>query len=380
MKVAYIYPEELPSMKARTISVINTFVELSKLCDTTLFTSSESANLKTIKDHYNFDNQVKIKFIYKKFLGLKSNKFFNRNLLKEMTKEKIDVYYVRHLKTAEFLIKHKPENQKIIFECHEIFYKNMQKDSPNNDKKIAILKNMEEFIYQNCDGLTFVNKTLQIYFNETFKNIQSNQAIAYNGMNFGDKYIKKDFTDLNKIYYIGNFFKSKGIEDAIKTIPHLDHISLQIVGGDSDQRINELENLIQKLNIEDKINFLGFKKTKEVKNILQNNAKITIIPNTKALRNKFSMPIKLYEYMATSNIVIAANMETIQEIIIDGENGFLFESGNLESLKDTIQKVISLPNETLQKIAKNAYETSKEFTWEKRAQNILSFAKDVLSS
>lgn len=379
MKLAYIYPEEIPSKKARTISVINTFSELSQICDTTLFTSAESGNIETIQEYYDLKNKLKIYFIKKKILNIKSNKFFNKNLYKEGMKEKIDIYYARHLKAAQFLIKHKQKNQKIIFECHEIFYQTMQSEDSNNSKKIAKLKRLEEFVYENCDGLVFINKTLQTYFNKTFKNIQANQVVIYNGMKFDDDYVKKDFTNLNQIYYVGNFFKWKGIEDAIKIMPSLQNISLQIVGGDSEKRITEIEHLIQKLNIQDKVHLLGFHKTDNIKHILQNDAKITIIPNTKSIQNIFSMPIKLYEYMATSNIIIAADMETIKEVITDNENGFLFESGNIESLRATILKVISLPNETLQTVARNAYTSSKEYTWGKRAQSIMYFSLKTMN-
>jgi hypothetical protein len=45
MKIAYIYPEKLPSKKARTISVINTSCELSKIVDTTLIYETSGKNI-----------------------------------------------------------------------------------------------------------------------------------------------------------------------------------------------------------------------------------------------------------------------------------------------------------------------------------------------
>ncbi|MGD8910520.1 MAG: glycosyltransferase, partial [Chromatiales bacterium] len=159
----------------------------------------------------------------------------------------------------------------------------------------------------------------------------------------------------------------------------VNNISLEIVGGESKERVEELKHLISDLKVENRVIFHGFQATDRVKEILQNKAKITIIPNTKSVQNMFSMPIKLYEYMATSNIVIAADMDTIKEIIVDGENGFLFESGNVESLKVTLEKVLLLSNEKLQEISKKAYEASKEFSWEKRAHKIVGFCSEVLN-
>jgi len=376
--VAYVYPEELPSKKARAISVVNSAYEVSKQTECTLFIDSNS-NIDGLNNVYNLvDNDLDIKSVSKKLLWFKSNKFFNKNLLKELKKDKYDILYVRHLKAAKYLIEHKQKKQKVIFESHEIFYQTLEEESPDQLHKINKLKVLEEYVYKNCDGLVFVNKTLQHYMNKTFKDIQSKQTIIYNGMNFDDQYLKKDFINLDEIYYIGNFFYWKGLQEAIKVIPKLNGFRLEVIGGDSKARTNELKQFSQDLNIEEKIVFQGFKSSTEVKSTLQNEAKLTIIPNIKSIQNRFSMPIKLFEYMATSNIVIAADMETIKEIVIDGENGFLFKSGDLESLKTTIQRVLSLSNEELQQVAKNAYETSKDYTWAKRGEKIVEFAKGLI--
>lgn len=79
----------------------------------------------------------------------------------------------------------------------------------------------------------------------------------------------------------------------------------------------------------------------------------------------------------TSNIVLSSNIPTVQEIITHGKNGFLFESGNEESFQKSINEILSLKNDELQNIAKNAYKTSREFTWKKRAKNIDDFLRQL---
>lgn len=366
MKIAYIYPEHLPSTNARSISVINSAYEISKLCQCTLFITNEQNIPNTdIYNNYNIlNNNLTIKKISKKFLFLKSNKFFNRNLLRETKNSNYDIFYVRHLKLAQFLIEHKQENQKVIFECHEIFYKANSK-----------IKSDEAFVYENVSGLVFINETLKRHFCKEFNLSNIPQKVIHNGTSFNFEYKYKDFNNINELFYIGNFYTWKGLEFLIQTMNHLRMLKLNIIGTGNELEV--LQKLREELNLTKHINFLGFKNTHDVKDILL-NSKLTIIPNIPSRYSNFSSPIKLYEYMSTSNIVIAADMETIKEVIIDGKNGFLFESGSLKSLKGTIQKVISLPNETLQKIAKNAYNTSKEFTWERRAQSIVSFAKELM--
>jgi len=364
MNLLYIYPEELPSQAARSVSVVNTADELSKLCTVYLAIPLEhSLSDSEIFKFYNLkDTKIKVLRFKKSFLGLTSNKFFNKKLSKYILKSNIDIVYVRHLKTAAYLLDNN-KNTKLIFECHEIF-------SKDNIK----LANKEKDIYRLSSGLVFINKTLEKEIDNHFE-LSPNRKVIHNGTGFTLEYKEKEFENIKDIHYIGNFYKWKGVEFLITSMKYFKNLNLRIIGkGKEKEELDLLVNLLGLKNIE----FLGFKKTEEVLETLK-QSQLTVIPNIPSKYSKYSSPIKLYEYMGTSNIVIAADMDTIKEVVIDGYNGFLFKSGDLESFKKTLQRVISLSNGELQAIAYNAYETSKTFTWEKRAKSIVEFSKDLLT-
>ena len=357
IKIAYIYPEILPSTKARAISAVNTANELAKISDCTLFIDSDSTD--DMLRYYSIGNsELNIKKINKQFLFFKSNKIFNFNLLKELKKDNFDFIYARHLKVAKFLIE---QEFNVIFECHEIFYKSNIKT-----------KSIEEFVYSNVKGLVFINKTLKKEFNNHFKIKNIPKKAIHNGCGFEVDFIEKDFSTLNNIYYIGSLYPWKGVNFLIKAISNT-NIKLKIVGNDEGKE--ELENYIKKYGVTN-IEFLGYQPQETIKVILS-TAKLTVIPNTSSVFSNFSSPIKLYEYLMTSNIVLSSNIPTVQEIITHGKNGFLFESGNEESFQKSINEILSLKNDELQNIAKNAYKTSREFTWKKRAKNIDDFLRQL---
>ncbi|WP_024787438.1 MULTISPECIES: glycosyltransferase family 4 protein [unclassified Lebetimonas] len=347
MKIAYVYPEKLPSKKARAISVVNTACELSKIVDTTLIYEKSENN---VLDFYELSCNLKLKELPRKFI-IRSNKIFNLNLKKEI--KKYDYFYVRHLKTAEFLIKN---GANVIFECHEIFqFKN---------KKIG---EIEKFVYENTLGLTFINKSLKKEINNSF-NVSNLQKVIHNGCDFFE-YKKKDFTSIKEIFYIGSLQKWKGV-DFLVDVLNKKNIVLKMIGDGNRKKelLNKAAN-----NIE----FLGFKKPEEIKHILLNEVKLAVIPNISSHYNKFSTPIKLYEYLMTSNIVLASDFEPIKEIIKDGVNGFLFKAGDKKDFLNKLNYILSLPKEKLEKISKNAYETGKQFTWENRAKQIVDFIKEI---
>ena len=352
MKIAYLYPEKLPDKKARTISVINTSCELSKIVDTTLLYEKSGNN---ILKFYNLKCDLKLIPISRKFV-IRSNKIFNFNLKKYFNR--FDFFYVRHLKTAEFLIKN---NQNVVFECHEIF-------SLQNKK----IKYMEQFVYENVKGLTFINRTLQKEINNNFNIFEVPQKVIHNGCGFELEYIKKDFTKIEEIYYIGSFQPWKGVEFLVENMKHFSNLKLNIIG---DGEKTKILDIINKYNLKN-INFLGYKTQKEIQNILK-QSKLTVIPNIPSVFTNFSTPIKLYEYMMSSNIVLSTDMPTIKEIIEDNENGFLFKSGDNKSFIEKLNYILSLSPKKLEEITKNGYESVKDFTWKNRAKQIVSFIKEL---
>jgi len=347
MKIAYIYPEKLPAKNARSISVVNTVHYLSNHINTTLIYEKSKENFKNFYN-VNFSN-LNIIPLKRNFVFLRSNKIFNFNLSKYLND--FDIFYVRHLKTAEFLLRKK---KNVIYEVHEIF-------SINNPK----VKNIEKYVLENAN-LICINKTLCNEIEKYF-NIKK-YKIIHNGTNFAKNYIKKDFSKIEEAYYIGNFYEWKGVDFLIEAFNEI-NLNLKIIGD--GKRKDILKNMANK-----NINFLGFKPQKEIELILQ-KAKLTFIPNVESKYTNFTAPLKLYEYLATSNIVLASDLPTIQEIITDGVNGFLFKRGDKKDFIKKLNYILNLSPKKLEEISKNAYETSKKFTWDNRAKQIIEFIKEI---
>ena len=81
---------------------------------------------------------------------------------------------------------------------------------------------------------------------------------------------------------------------------------------------------------------------------LVNLADIFILPNSaKDRMSLFTSPIKLFEYMASKRPIVASRMPSIEEILKDNSNAFLFDPDNAEDLADKLELVIS--NEKLRK-------------------------------
>ena len=228
-------------------------------------------------------------------------------------------------------------------------------------------------VYSNVDGLVFSNAQVQQYCNKFFKNISKYQAVIYNGSNTSQSMPSKNFSHIDGVYYIGSLLEWKGIDGLIEVFSTIPHIKLYIIGG--GKRLNALMLLCKNKGF-DNIIFLDFKSQKEVSAILSNESRICIIPNSISVQNKYSIPIKLFEYISSANVVIAPDMATISEI--DPKGGFIkfFKYGELASMKEVVNATISASEDTLYKSSLLGYNISKKFTWHKKAENIVIFLSD----
>ena len=85
------------------------------------------------------------------------------------------------------------------------------------------------------------------------------------------------------------------------------------------------------------------------------------------------------ESMLSENVVIGASCAGTAEIIKDGVNGYLYESGNVYDLSEKLYNVITHWSEQ-QKIIKNAKEYAKlNFNIENYAEKICEIYFDILS-
>lgn len=79
--------------------------------------------------------------------------------------------------------------------------------------------------------------------------------------------------------------------------------------------------------------------------------------------------------------VIGANIGGIPEIIEEGKTGFLFESGDVNSLVNAIEQSLTLGEDDYQELKKLARDFAKEhFDSERYKEKLIGFYKEVIES
>lgn len=149
--------------------------------------------------------------------------------------------------------------------------------------------------------------------------------------------------DANRILFVGRLTTEKHIDVLLKAVALLDpalDVHVDLVGG-GDQRKN-LETLAHSLGLDARVTFHGHAPENELR-ALYSRASVFAIASIAELQSIATM-----EAMASGLPVVAANAVALPHLVHDGENGYLFEPGNVEEMAARLTDVLTAtPEERL---------------------------------
>ncbi len=156
------------------------------------------------------------------------------------------------------------------------------------------------------------------------------------------------------ILYIGRLDKEKKVNILIEALQYLKRTqTFQVIIEGKGQQMENLEDLVQKLGLQDKVSFIGYTEEKEL-STLYSLATVFVMPSTAELQSLVTM-----EAMALGLPVIGARAGALPYLIKPDENGFLFEPDNPVDLAQKLQRILENPD--LQKsMSRKSLELIKE--------------------
>ncbi|MSM40128.1 MAG: glycosyltransferase [Geobacter sp.] len=174
------------------------------------------------------------------------------------------------------------------------------------------------------------------------------------------------------VVYAGHLYAYKGVDDLLRTAVLFPEVTFLIVGGFADD-VARNRSIAETLGLSN-IVFTGFVSPSAVPEYLvaSDICVYTLKPN--APIRDFTSPIKLFEYLASGNPTIAANVPGVRDIIRHEESGLLYPPGDDNSLSLAIYRLLS-DCELSSRIAHAGIEVAAAHSWSRRAQYVLEILK-----
>jgi len=173
--------------------------------------------------------------------------------------------------------------------------------------------------------------------------------------------LERDWTS-PRLLSAGRLVHQKGLDLAMHALGGLKELNWEWqIAGDGPQ-ILTLQSMAKELGIDDRVHFLGWQSREQLMNCY-GQANIFLFPS----RHE-GMPNALLEAMASGLPVIASCIAGNEELVADGETGYLVPSEDVKSLQAALKKLLRDADlrEQMGKASRQNVETN--YSWESTAQ------------
>ena len=174
------------------------------------------------------------------------------------------------------------------------------------------------------------------------------------------------------LIFVGRVDNEKRLDILIQAFQQLKRSDIQLAIAGIGAARKDLEKLVNDLNIEDKIHFLGFVQEEDLPALL-NSADIFTMPSEAEL-----LSIATLEAMSCGLPIVAAQAGALPELVTNGVNGYLFKAGDNTDAAIAISTLVNHP-ERWERMGQASAEKAQHHNLEYVVQRYEKLYESVLS-
>jgi glycosyltransferase involved in cell wall biosynthesis len=204
------------------------------------------------------------------------------------------------------------------------------------------------------------------FFHQLFPEFRERTFLAFSGI--PEKYLSlperiQVSREKKRIITVTNLIKRKQVDQVLKALSSLPAATEweYIIVGKGDQE-GQLKRLAGDLDLTGQVLFRGELERDAVIRELR-EADVFILPS-----HHETFGLVYLEAMASGCLTIGSLHEGIDGIIRDGENGFLCDAANEASIRDTLFRAVTLPEEEYRRMVRNSLCTVQDFSSDRQAR------------
>ena len=234
------------------------------------------------------------------------------------------------------------------------------------------LEKMEIEAAMLCDHVVTLNQSLKSWL--ISKGVdESKISIVPNSVHLrNEDYIHSQTNDVYTFGFAGSITAYEGLDDLVEAIRLLKNkgvpIKLRVAG--SGTYFSTLKKLVTDYKLEKQIKLLGRIPNSAIEEFYKTVDAI-VIPRKDYKVTRLVTPLKLVEAMNYGKPVVCSNLPALKEVVSDGIDGLLFQSGSAADLALTLEDLMARPDKGLS-LARAAHEKiANDFNWQKSAKEYL---------
>jgi glycosyltransferase involved in cell wall biosynthesis len=172
------------------------------------------------------------------------------------------------------------------------------------------------------------------------------------------------------VAYAGHLYPWKGVDILIRALGRLPHVDAVIIGGHpGESDLPRVQALAEAHALGARVTFTGLVPPADVAAHLA-RARVLVLPNTATgLSERYTSPLKLFEYLAAGRAIVASDLPAIREIVQHGEHAWLVAPGDEGALAAAIDHLVSHPDLGA-RLAERAFAHAADYSWDRRAARL----------
>jgi len=323
------------------------------------------------------------------------NPFFYYNLKKIIKNYSIDFLHIHDLPLAGtgYAFRKKVKNS-LILDLHENYPEALKTWFSWKKNKLIRLKNSiffnpynwsikEEKYCRKYDKIICVVEEMKEKLINNF-NIEEEKLVVIS--NYEKKSFAESFDleiaqnildkDLFSITYIGGFGPHRGLDTVIKGMPlilkQVPNSKLYLIGKGSIDVEEKLKDLVRENELENAVEFVGFRPFNEVSSIMK-KSNLNIIPHKANEHTNNTIPHKLFQIMMSKSLLLVSSCKPLKRIVEKHDAGLVFKA---DDSNDFALKVINAYGnyQELKYKTKNAYSAvmEKGENWDEESLKLIN--------
>ena len=248
----------------------------------------------------------------------------------------------------------------------------------------GLARHLENRAYRQCDLLVCISHKLRDTIVDLCEVPGEKIVVIPNGVDtdFFDpsRYQpKRPFSGFT-VGFVGNLYAWAGLDLLFDAVAELQQAGIGIhvvVVGDGFMR-QRLEDQVRKLGLDQSVLFTGRLPRPDVPPYIA-GFDVGYSGQVKLqLGEMYHSPLKIYEYMSMAKPVVASAFDDARRVITDGSNGFLFEPGDKDSLKEALRRSWEAASELDQMGRRARTHVIAHHSWTMRVQMLLTEVERLL--
>ena len=278
-----------------------------------------------------------------------------------------------------------------VFEVHKLAFlakashqeeRGRTLSDPRVQEKLERRRGLEERVYKGVDGIVCTSEGARRMLDEHFT-LHAPACVVPNGTRVpvgehGEPQVQALLDDSQRdldVVYVGQLYRWKGVEGALRAIALLPDARLTVVGGNEPEDLERLQALAAELGIAGRVAFEGQVAPHRVAEYL-GRARVGVIPlpaRGSVEAEHFTSPLKVFELMRAGVPIVATDLPSTRELLRHDEDAWLVPPDDAAALAAGLDR-LRRDRMLAARLVHEAAARVVAYSWKARARRVLDFA------